>query len=956
MGVHNSGSLDCRYVKRGIKDRVLSSPRDKDSRDSHSTPLFTRVRYYRRNRLFVRKVSYRTCSTSRGKSRVLQHDFRSAEEARRSSSDSKSAAVESPGDTSPFQNGNLTNNYEGPKEGGLCSDIRSNRCISSCSDSFRFQKVSKIQIPRSELSISGHAVWPSVITKGVHENNGRRSSIFKEDGYSHIYVSGRLVNDKLGQTQTEGSARLYTEVSSKTRSDDKLQKVQFNSDSESGIFGRKVRLSERSSDSDRDEIRKNFRDYCNSKIESENSGDCDSKTVRSDGIMHLPDSDGTSAYAPYTAIPISVVETKCSSSPSLYSDQGQFDSTPNVVDNSQEHIQRNDFTATYSRSNIDNGCVVTGMGSSYEQLENSRCMAETISYQTHKLVGNESGFSSSSGSDCFCSGKDSISQVRQFNCDQLHKQGGRNSFPGHVLSDMGSVSMVHSEQSSHSSGPYTGQQKFSCGCALQRKVQCTNDRMDSELYGGQFIISRNVNADNRSFCDLSQQKTTSLLFTSSRCRCSSSRCADLRLDRSVCLCVPSTHPTSSSITKDSGGKMCSSVSGPDVAKAILVPSSSRDVNRGTHKTSRTTGSAVSTSKSDFPSRSRNVQSCSMEVVKLKHRSEGFSKRTSDIMANARKASTQTVYDARIRIYDSWCKDQHIDPFKASLPQIAEFFMYLHSVRKCTPKTITGYKSAISLIHNDGSKVTSSSELKALIKGLFNLNPSVRTLTPNWNLPLVLSVLTRHPFEPVSSIDLKFLTFKTVFLMALASASRVSELHSLSLDEGHFRKEHKGIRLLPNMQFLAKTQTMNKTWEPIYIPAFDSYATDSTDLKLCPCRALIAYIEKTKQIRKSNRLFVTYQENNHKEASKDSIARWIVSTVQYAYENADKDTLQTVRAHDTRRLSTSWALFNGASASEILKAAHWASETTFTSFYLRDVPDHQAIFARSAILGSVKRRR
>lgn len=161
-------------------------------------------------------------------------------------------------------------------------------------------------------------------------------------------------------------------------------------------------------------------------------------------------------------------------------------------------------------------------------------------------------------------------------------------------------------------------------------------------------------------------------------------------------------------------------------------------------------------------------------------------------------------------------------------------------------------------------------------------------------------------------------------------------------------------MLPNMEFLAKTQTMNRPWEPIYIPAFDSYATDSEDLKLCPCRALKIYINRTKPIRKSNRLFVTYQQSNHKEASKDSIARWIVSMVRFAYENVELETLKLVRAHDTRRLSTSWALFCGVSADEILRAAHWSSETTFTSFYLKDVPDHQSIFAKAAILDSSKR--
>lgn len=235
-----------------------------------------------------------------------------------------------------------------------------------------------------------------------------------------------------------------------------------------------------------------------------------------------------------------------------------------------------------------------------------------------------------------------------------------------------------------------------------------------------------------------------------------------------------------------------------------------------------------------------------------------------------------------------------------------------------------------------------------------MNPSIRQLAPNWNLPLVLLVLTKEPFEPLDQAELKFLTLKTVFLLALASAARVSELHSFTVNERHFRKEHTGIRLLPNMQFLAKTQTLNKPWEPVFIPRFDTYATDSTDLLLCPCRALLTYIKRTKSLRKSDRLFVTYKKNHHVEASKDSIARWIVETVKFAYDHADSETLMTVRAHDTRKLATSWALFNGLSAQEILRAAHWTNETTFTSFYLKDVPDSDSRFARAAILQSVQR--
>ena len=86
-----------------------------------------------------------------------------------------------------------------------------------------------------------------------------------------------------------------------------------------------------------------------------------------------------------------------------------------------------------------------------------------------------------------------------------------------------------------------------------------------------------------------------------------------------------------------------------------------------------------------------------------------------------------------------------------------------------------------------------------------------------------------------------------------------------------------------------------------------------------------YVKRTKTLRnRETALFVTYKQNYHQRASKDSISRWIVSLIRYCVETKGIN-LTSVRAHDTRRLSTSWALFNGASTEEIVKAAHWANE-------------------------------
>jgi hypothetical protein len=129
--------------------------------------------------------------------------------------------------------------------------------------------------------------------------------------------------------------------------------------------------------------------------------------------------------------------------------------------------------------------------------------------------------------------------------------------------------------------------------------------------------------------------------------------------------------------------------------------------------------------------------------------------------------------------------------------------------------------------------------------------------------------------------------------------------------------------LPNLQFLSKTQRLNNPWIPIFIPSFHNFATEDRDLLLCPYRALKMYIKRTESQRKeidSDSLFITYQKGVCKPVSKNLVTRWIVSLIKWVYQDTSKH-LSTVRAHDTRKLATSWALFNGASITEIIRAAH-----------------------------------
>ena len=58
--------------------------------------------------------------------------------------------------------------------------------------------------------------------------------------------------------------------------------------------------------------------------------------------------------------------------------------------------------------------------------------------------------------------------------------------------------------------------------------------------------------------------------------------------------------------------------------------------------------------------------------------------------------------------------------------------------------------------------------------------------PAWDIALVLQSLTRAPYEPLRTSDEHFLAQKTLFLLALASAKRIDELHTLSYRVSHSR--------------------------------------------------------------------------------------------------------------------------------------------------------------------------
>ena len=118
--------------------------------------------------------------------------------------------------------------------------------------------------------------------------------------------------------------------------------------------------------------------------------------------------------------------------------------------------------------------------------------------------------------------------------------------------------------------------------------------------------------------------------------------------------------------------------------------------------------------------------------------------------------------------------------------------------------------------------------------------------PTWDVALVLQSLTGPPYEPLWTVDERFLAHKTHFLLALASAKLVGELHALSFRVSHSKGwSEASFRFVPG--FVAKTQDASShdpRFEGFCVPALPKSSTNPNSRLLCPVRAVRCYLACT----------------------------------------------------------------------------------------------------------------
>ena len=141
----------------------------------------------------------------------------------------------------------------------------------------------------------------------------------------------------------------------------------------------------------------------------------------------------------------------------------------------------------------------------------------------------------------------------------------------------------------------------------------------------------------------------------------------------------------------------------------------------------------------------------------------------------------------------------------SVKQISDFFMYLYQDLNRRPSTIDGYRTAtVDTLGPAAHHISHNADLHRLLTSFHRDRPKSSRNLPKWNLSVVLNELTKAPFEPMKDSDLKHLTLKTAFLLALASGKRRSEIHAGVANKVSNLGQWEKVALFPSSDFIVKT--------------------------------------------------------------------------------------------------------------------------------------------------------
>ena len=619
---------------------------------------------------------------------------------------------------------------------------------------------------------------------------------------------------------------------------------------------------------------------------------------------------------------------------------GGSETGPVLVDGEGSPVSGGSIRDTCSGSTPVFERVFVGLGCSPPRSKRVRGVVRPGEVVAHQSSRNEGPFPGSSGFSRRCSRSPCDRDVRQ-----LHGCGVRQQTGGHGVE----ASVFVDQPPSEMDGVFRRPSRSEVSSRrVQRPGRCTQpsrascgDRVVSPPSGGESTSSYVGQSVDRPVRDLPQREAAPILLA---CPGSTGRlrgCVSSSLGRPGSLRVPS---------------LCSGRSGDRSRPAVIA---SRDdsgrtslaregvVRRLAASTDPTTpgstllGQAASAAPlQPVPSRRPLAEPSRVATLKRHYRKSGFSGRAARVLSGVLRESSSRLYQSRWKIFCGWCRGRSVAPVNASVPVVVDFLIHLRQDKGLSVSAVKGYCSALnSVLALKGRDLAASREITTLLRSFARSVNPVELRPPAWDVSLVLQSLTGAPYEPLRTCEERFLAQKTLFLLALASAKRIGELHALSYRVSHTR-DWGEVSFAFVTGFVAKTQdpsSLAPRFEGFTVPALTNARKNRNGRLLCPVRAVKVYLDRTAPHRpRCERLFVTAGRSK-KEISKTTVSFWLRKTISRAYElSGTALPVPAPRARETRGIAPSILFRKNFAVDQVLKAGTWRRHTTFTRHYLRDI--------------------
>ena len=363
---------------------------------------------------------------------------------------------------------------------------------------------------------------------------------------------------------------------------------------------------------------------------------------------------------------------------------------------------------------------------------------------------------------------------------------------------------------------------------------------------------------------------------------------------------------------------------PCMDLSTLVPNPFRNVNRQPNPPPSKGRSLDKPKRRNTPTH-KETPTSGMEGFQQQLQAEGIPEKAINLICNKRRKGTQYNYNCSWAQFSSWVSERNHNPIQCDLAVILDYLSHLFE-RGLSYRSINGQRSAISAFHaqiNDNGTmvdVGKHSRVCELLGGIANTRPPKPRYFHTWDINTVIDSFKTQGFNEL--LSLKELSHKLATLLAITSLHRGMELNLLSTEKLNVFSDRIEFPLEGNLKHTRQGQTNSPS-------IFFGFTRDP---RLCPKKCIEAYLERTLPLRTISTqgpLFISFMKP-HKPVGRDTIRRWIVSTITQCGVDP------SFTCHSVRGAAASKACKAGVPIPDILAKGNWSRKSTFEKFYNKPI--------------------